>query len=403
MGFFSKIFKGVKKVFKKIGKGVKSVFKGIGKFMNKIGVVGQIALMFIPGIGPMLGGLMKGLGGVAATALNALGPAGAAIVNGAKFVIGKASAFAGAAKNAFRTVTQGVKTFASEFTKTALNKIGFDPTKFGWSEGGSFDSWLKSGADQTFGDAWNKVTTNITDNASKILDPLRSSVKATSSTTLESLSDSTYKTTDELRELNPNIRDWNSISEGTSINLDPDNITPFQSFTPISELSPQVGQRSLLEYDPNTAELVGGDATITTPSLFDPKFTDPSSPDFISEGATGVFPERTVSSVTDAVTDTGGGSLLAMPSLGDVAGQTAVSVGSQMITGAIAGEAPEPYGGGFVVDAGGVPVAPAAQQQNFMQVAYDPYVNNRDPQGSFGYGLGNNNTYAQYMRSMGMA
>ena len=41
MGFFKKIFRGVKKVFKKIGKGIKGVFKGVGKFMNKIGIVGQ--------------------------------------------------------------------------------------------------------------------------------------------------------------------------------------------------------------------------------------------------------------------------------------------------------------------------------------------------------------------------
>ena len=40
MGFFSKIFKGVGKVFKKIGKGIKSAFKKFGKFMGKIGIVG---------------------------------------------------------------------------------------------------------------------------------------------------------------------------------------------------------------------------------------------------------------------------------------------------------------------------------------------------------------------------
>ena len=48
MGFFKKIFKGIGKVFKKIGKGIKKAFKGFGKFMGKIGVVGQIAMMFIP-------------------------------------------------------------------------------------------------------------------------------------------------------------------------------------------------------------------------------------------------------------------------------------------------------------------------------------------------------------------
>ena len=60
MGIFKKIFKGVGKVFKKIGKGVKSVFKKFGKFMGKIGIAGQIAMMFIlPGIGAQL---MKGFG-----------------------------------------------------------------------------------------------------------------------------------------------------------------------------------------------------------------------------------------------------------------------------------------------------------------------------------------------------
>ena len=61
MGFLSKAWKGVKKGFKSIGKGIISAFKKFGKFMGKIGVFGQIAMMFIlPGIG---GALMKGLGG----------------------------------------------------------------------------------------------------------------------------------------------------------------------------------------------------------------------------------------------------------------------------------------------------------------------------------------------------
>ena len=60
MGFFSKIFKGIKKGFKKIGKGIKSAFKSFGKFMGKIGILGQVAMMFIlPAIG---GALMKTAG-----------------------------------------------------------------------------------------------------------------------------------------------------------------------------------------------------------------------------------------------------------------------------------------------------------------------------------------------------
>ena len=38
MGFFSKVWKGVKKTFKKIGKGIKKAFKSVGKFMGKIGI-----------------------------------------------------------------------------------------------------------------------------------------------------------------------------------------------------------------------------------------------------------------------------------------------------------------------------------------------------------------------------
>ena len=48
MGFFSKLWKGVKKTFKKIGRGIKKVFKKVGKWAGKLGVVGQIALSFIP-------------------------------------------------------------------------------------------------------------------------------------------------------------------------------------------------------------------------------------------------------------------------------------------------------------------------------------------------------------------
>ena len=51
----------LRKSFKKIGKGIKSAFMKFGKFMGKIGVVGQIAMMFIlPGIGAAL---LKGVTG----------------------------------------------------------------------------------------------------------------------------------------------------------------------------------------------------------------------------------------------------------------------------------------------------------------------------------------------------
>jgi len=47
MGIFSKIWKGIKKVGKKIAKGVKKTFKKIGAAIGKLGIVGQIGMMFL--------------------------------------------------------------------------------------------------------------------------------------------------------------------------------------------------------------------------------------------------------------------------------------------------------------------------------------------------------------------
>ena len=47
MGLFGKIFKGIGKAFKKVGKFIKKGFGKLGKFMNKLGIVGQIGMMFI--------------------------------------------------------------------------------------------------------------------------------------------------------------------------------------------------------------------------------------------------------------------------------------------------------------------------------------------------------------------
>ena len=374
MGFFKKIFRGVKKVFKKIGKGIKGVFKGVGKFMNKIGIVGQLALMFIPGIGPLLSGLLKGVGGMAATALQAMGPLGTSILNGAKFVISKGAEFAGAVKNTFKTVTDGVRTFASEFTKTSLNKMGFDPTKFGFKEGGSFNQWVQSGKGQSFGDAWNKVTTNITDNASKILDPLKSSLEATSKTTLKDLSDSTYRPIEDIREMNPNITDWENLNVGQKINLDMDNIEPLDLSKKFSGFTP----------------LEPGD------SILAPKFIDPVSPDFIDQGWYGKPLERTVSAVTDTATDSGG--FFSLPSIGDAAGQVGLEVAKTAAVDAYRGDPEYSSAGGIPMDFGNAPTVQPAQPVNFIDASMQQYVGMRTPNAPFGYTPQN---YANYMRTFG--
>lgn len=199
MGIFKKIGKGIKKVFKKIGKAIKKQFKRFGKFMNKIGIVGQIAMAFIlPGIG---NALMSSIGGAftkmvgqtaaqagasqaatqaaaqattagatasqaaaagakAAATAKAAGTLGtatgmmaskSALVRGAGSVLQAASNFVGTGVKAFKTVTEGVSSFIGEFSKVALNKIpGVD---------------IRSAA-PTMADAWKNVQNSVMKNTS---------------------------------------------------------------------------------------------------------------------------------------------------------------------------------------------------------------------------------------------
>ena len=120
MGIFRKLWKGVKKVFKKIGKGIKKVAGKVGKFMDKIGIVGQIALMFIlPGLGNML---MSGLQGAAAW----MTASQYAIVRGAGAVLNTALKFAVTAGNIYRTVTGAVTDFIGTAGRYIGGKMGLE-------------------------------------------------------------------------------------------------------------------------------------------------------------------------------------------------------------------------------------------------------------------------------------
>ena len=101
----------MKKVWSKIGKGIKKVFMKIGKFMNKIGVVGQIALgLILPGIG-------SALGAWAGTASSTVfGAAAKGFVNAAINIGTKVG-------SVFKTVTQGVTKVVGETVGAVLNKI----------------------------------------------------------------------------------------------------------------------------------------------------------------------------------------------------------------------------------------------------------------------------------------
>ena len=329
MGFFKKIFKGVKKVFKKIGRGIKKVVKGVGKFMNKIGIVGQIALMFIPGVGPMLSSMFKGMGGVAAGALRAMGPIGNSILRGAQFVIGKAGKFITAGKNAFGTITDGIGGFVKEFTKTGLNKLGLDPTKFGFADVGS----------STFSEAWGKVTTDITSNASKILDPFKSSITAGSNTTLKGISDSAYHSIADIKQMNPQISDWGNIN-GQTINLDMDNISNVIQGPSLINRSTiaQASRPSLLSPDTN---LLTGEKII------------PSMPDSF-QGVPYRIPVDETVSATSGFFDTSVGGFAK-----DVAVSSATSLATQGLMSLAAGDPPEAPDYGYVVNAGNVQVTGA--------------------------------------------
>lgn len=118
MGFFKKIFKGVKKVFKKIGSGIKKTVKKVGKFMGKLGIVGQIGLgLILPGIGTMMGSMFGQLAG-------ALSASSIGIVKGAGQLINAAVNIGTKAGNVFSTITEGVGKVLGEVTGATLNKLG---------------------------------------------------------------------------------------------------------------------------------------------------------------------------------------------------------------------------------------------------------------------------------------
>ena len=204
MGFFKKIFKGIGKVFKKIGKGIKKAFKKFGKFMGKLGVVGQLAMMFIlPGIG---GALLKGFGSLAGKMAGLTGRfaglSGSAlgtVVKGAGTVLKGAHSFVQTGVNAFKTVTNGIM----EFGKTALNKLpGIN---------------IQSATPDFFGEegVLNKISTD----AKRIFDPFKSSITATKDMTLKSLSNTTGLSQGQIQKLNPSM-DFTKLQQGTNINLD---------------------------------------------------------------------------------------------------------------------------------------------------------------------------------------
>ena len=153
MGFFKKIFKGIGKVFKKIGKGIKKAFKGFGKFMGKIGVVGQIAMMFIPFgqiFAPMLQSLQSTFLGVLGKGLVSANP----LIKGASTLVNAAYRTGVAVYEGYKTVTGAVSSFLGETTKFLGSKMGFKVE----NAAGSF---FGKGADSVLGRVGTEAVSNF--------------------------------------------------------------------------------------------------------------------------------------------------------------------------------------------------------------------------------------------------
>tara|TARA_R100000995_G_C3484046_1_gene125949 strand:- start:539 stop:1936 length:1398 start_codon:yes stop_codon:yes gene_type:complete len=114
----------LRKVFKKIGRGIKKAFKAFGKFMGKIGILGQVAMMFIlPGIGQAIGGAIKGfIGQTAAQAgAQAAGTAAASAASASAAQAGaSAAAQAAAGQAAFKTAAAAATKAGIQGTATGL-------------------------------------------------------------------------------------------------------------------------------------------------------------------------------------------------------------------------------------------------------------------------------------------
>jgi len=120
MGLFSKVWKGLKKTVKKIGKGVKKVFKKVGAAIGKLGIVGQIGMMFLmPYAMGALGSFFGAAGKLAtwSTKLLNAGGFGAKALGHTLNLVNKAGTFVGNAYNSVSTTISNAVDKTGNFLK----------------------------------------------------------------------------------------------------------------------------------------------------------------------------------------------------------------------------------------------------------------------------------------------
>lgn len=122
MGILSKAWKGIKKAVKKVGKGIKKVFNKVTKAIGKLGIVGQIGMMFLmPYATSALGSFFGASGKLATWSSNLLSKAGIgrqALGHGLN-LINKAGTFAG---NVYNSVSQTIGNAVDRVTNFAKGK-----------------------------------------------------------------------------------------------------------------------------------------------------------------------------------------------------------------------------------------------------------------------------------------
>ena len=115
--YLKKAWKGVKKVVKKIGRGIKKVAKGFMKAIGKLGVVGQLGLMFF--MPYAMGALSSMFGNMIGAAGNWLSTTANAFTSGSSF-IGKAL---GHTMSAIHKIGSGIGHVYSTITETISGAI----------------------------------------------------------------------------------------------------------------------------------------------------------------------------------------------------------------------------------------------------------------------------------------
>ena len=189
----------------------------------------------------------------------------AGILKGMGHVLKGAHSFVQGGINAFRTVSEGVTSFVSQFTKTGASKLGFNVTD------AAPDFFGKGGA-------WERVQSGIVQNAKSIFDPFRSNLTITqgmqdsltgNKTNIDIVSRNTGISKDMLTRLNPD----SAFKVGDIVNVDMGTLQPIPNgeiVTGLDGISPKT-KKEIDFYDKqiaaNREKLITPETPIDIPEM----------------------------------------------------------------------------------------------------------------------------------------